>query len=107
MTVTDANGCTETLSVTILSTVGIDPQEEDNSLVVYPNPSDGNFLIYIGPKFENDVLVNICTKEGRLVYSQEHQNNGAFAIAERLSPSVYLLEVSDANGCALQRIIVK
>ena len=106
VTVTDANGCTETLSVTILSSVGIEEQE-DNSLVVYPNPSDGNFLIYIGPKFESNVMVNIYTMEGRLVYSQQHQNNAAFAIAERLSPAVYVLEVTDSNVRELKRVIVK
>ena len=74
LTVTDANGCTATIEVTIDNVTNI---AEINALTfqVYPNPTYGNFWIQ-GEALNGVAVVDVLDGAGRLVESTQVNFNG-------------------------------
>jgi Secretion system C-terminal sorting domain/SprB repeat len=71
VTVTDANGCTGTGSVSVI--VGIDPIAGKVTFGAYPNPNDGTFQIVIGTTDPADIHVEIVDIVGKVVYQSAAQ----------------------------------
>jgi PKD repeat protein len=107
VTVTDANGCSETFQTTISSQVGVDEVNGGRNIVVYPNPNTGDFFIYLGEQFNEEVVINIYAADGRLVHHASGTIRGAYHVSLELSSGVYITEVNDASGRVLQRVVIK
>jgi len=74
LTVTDANGCTETIEVTVNNVTGIAELAVVN-FDVYPNPTNGAFWIN-GTGLNGKTVVELLDASGRLVNRFEHTFNG-------------------------------
>lgn len=66
VTVTDANGCTETASVTVNSQVSV-PGENAADISIYPNPSSGHFTISVNGFSGGDMKIEIMDMSGKLI----------------------------------------
>jgi len=67
--VTDANGCSSTLTVYVGSLVGINEVAEEMGVTVYPNPTEGNFNVKFSDYY-GDVTMEIIDVTGKLIYRE-------------------------------------
>ena len=88
VTVTDANGCSDSVSTTLSEPAGINVQL---SSVVNPQTCSGN---------EGEVTVSISGATAPLSYAWSHDNALQSATASGLSSGYYSVTVTDANGCS-------
>ncbi|MFA7273024.1 MAG: T9SS type A sorting domain-containing protein [Crocinitomicaceae bacterium] len=105
VTVTDLNGCTETLSVTVNSVVGIQENSTDFGVKVFPNPTNGKFNVVMANADKNasievfDVLgnrVELLKNAGSKTTIQLNERNG-----------VYFVRVTNNNQTIVERIVLR
>ncbi len=96
VTITDANGCTITLTdISVSSSVGLD-ENGNIQFSIFPNPSNGIFNITLNEATIEDVTFSIFDITGRLVY-----------LNDDIDRNVFTINISDkANGTYLLRILV-
>ncbi|MBI9054891.1 MAG: choice-of-anchor J domain-containing protein [Bacteroidales bacterium] len=58
-----------------INTNGISDKDFENSLMIYPNPSNGQFTIKTDAQISGDVIVNLYDLSGKLVYSNTFNSN--------------------------------
>lgn len=106
VTVTDTNGCSDTMSFFVSSSVGISTIE--NSLIVnaYPNPNNGHFVVELDEALEGTIEVFSLT--GQLVNSQELNNQKMIDFdLSHLESGIYTLNVMTATGKTTLRMIIQ
>lgn len=109
LTVTDANGCTTTETVT-LTYVGIGDELNDIEALIVPNPSDGNFTLQVTLNdYANiDVYVhdavgrlvfrhNVSIKEGNLPINISNEANGMYVVTIRNASTSKTMRVQKLN----------
>ncbi|CAN5299464.1 hypothetical protein BH09BAC5_BH09BAC5_00450 [soil metagenome] len=75
VTVTDANGCTDSDSIMVTFTVGINSIENINaSMLIFPNPSSGIMILQLENFNAKNAELEISDLNGRLVYSEKLGN---------------------------------
>jgi PKD repeat protein len=126
LTITEtATGCTSTFCDTIAITIkaqtttlnvipagtnlGIEEIETLSSIALYPNPSDGKFLISMESMEATDLLVSIVSLTGHILYKEmktvfEGQNTLEMNQTE-LSDGVYLIYLENINS--EEKIIIR
>ena len=85
-----------------------DVKADDDNVVVYPNPSDGNFEVYAPG--EQRVSVSLYSVSGMLVKRLSLPIDGGTApvsLAGQLSPGVYLVAVEGSRLKKTTRLIIK
>ncbi|WP_400081170.1 S8 family serine peptidase [Winogradskyella sp. R77965] len=94
-------------------TLGVDENDLARSLVVYPNPSNGEFTISFESNLSssnNNVKVDIYDLQGRLVYDNNF-NNVSSMFNETISlnnakSGVYILNISDGNRATSHKLVI-
>ncbi len=91
VTVTNSNGCTSIDSVLISEPTALDLVMDSDSASCY-NSSDGTAIVMAsgGTPFPNDVYL----------YSWNAPGNPAVQMLDDVSPGIFTVTVTDANGCA-------
>ncbi|MFH1321413.1 MAG: T9SS type A sorting domain-containing protein [Bacteroidota bacterium] len=110
--VTDANGNTTTASVTISEIIGIDGLQVAGCwLLVYPNPSRGEFSLVIDLNEKTNVLLEIYTMQGKLISAHQTGNIlGTFSKRIDLSSypaGIYHLQIVIDKGVVNKKIIIE
>jgi hypothetical protein len=75
-----------------------------NGLVVYPNPSQGDFNVSLA----NGGVINavrVMTLSGQVVKEVVAKSNSVRIAADQLAAGAYLISVETADGTAVQRFI--
>ena len=104
VTVTDINGCTETVSfnVTFIFNTGI--VGLNNYFKLYPNPNSGYFMVECHEKIESIKLYNNL---GQIVKSFSKVNSNQFTINETMiEKGVYFVNVSTQNESIIGQVII-
>ncbi|WP_299125295.1 S8 family serine peptidase [uncultured Winogradskyella sp.] len=94
-------------------TLGVDENDLARSLVVYPNPSKGEFTISFESNLSsnnNNVKVDIYDLQGRLVYNNNF-NNISSIFNETISldnakSGVYMLNISDGSRVTSHKLVI-
>lgn len=92
---------------TLLSNPSID---FENSITIYPNPSNGVFNVQFTSDSTNEIKINVHDIRGREVYTKSFTNNGFFNEAIQLNQSqsgVYILTIQDGDKKEVKKIIVE
>lgn len=109
--VTDANGCkgSDEIRVTILTYNSIH-QLPASSVMVYPNPSQGDINIQLSDISE-DAVIRLVSQDGRVVYknsiSKNILNKNAQIIIQDIPTGVYHLNVFVGNYQLSKTIVVQ
>gem|GEM_PF-2668421 len=111
-TVTDANGCTETIEVTVDdNSVGI---EEDlagiNEIALFPNPTNGTFSLAIELVSADDINIAVTNLNGQTVMQSSKAavlNLEASFDASDLPAGIYMVRVSTSKGAVYRKLIVE
>ncbi len=104
--ITDSNGC-KSKSDSICFTTGINEVSSSHSIVIYPNPNDGNFVLDYHLATANAVFV-VTDLTGRVVFKNELVGNAG---KERIDISslcngMYFYQVMTANETLQGKIVV-
>ena len=109
LTVTDANGCTDTLTVTIeMSTSVADLDKALESLQIYPNPASTYFEIDIAFKRSQNGAVSILNAIGQHQWQQTFKGEKLFYkidINDWLS-GIYYLFIKTEEGIKTEEIVI-
>jgi hypothetical protein len=96
LTVTDASGCTDTISVFIDISIGIiNPNTSAEMITVYPNPSNGN--IFIRHSANDQLTLVIYDMSGRILSQEKLKEESTSEVQLDLSSGAYLLRVMDGD----------
>lgn len=109
LTATFANGINGVYyfgtDATLLSNPSVD---FENSITIYPNPSNGVFNVQFTSDSTNEIKINVHDIRGREVYTKSFTNNGFFNEAIELNQSqsgIYILTIQDGDKKTMKKII--
>ncbi|UKN01203.1 PKD domain-containing protein [Paracrocinitomix mangrovi] len=103
LTITDAQGCDTTFcySITANCVVGIDDNQEESTLKVFPNPTNTGVNV-MANQMER---IDIYDLEGRLVYTENVMMDNVWLSLDELTNGIYLLHITTANGLLTEKVI--
>lgn len=105
--VTDANGCSDTISVTVLSQVGIADLRNDFEFSIYPNPNDGNFSIALQRNLNEDYTVEVINALGQVAHTQSSKGQVVNVNLSNIESGIYFVRITADSGVSQQRIVVR
>ena len=77
----------------------------ENSMIVYPNPTDGTFYVNV-PTVENGAKITVTTLTGKVVYNASISSN-VTNVTLNTTGGIYLVTVSNGNSVETAKLIVK
>lgn len=104
--ITDANGCVH-LEENILVRSQLSIAEFNQSITVYPNPSNGQFMI--SAQGANIIGLTVFDLAGRVITSELLSNGSEKVMIDltKMATGTYLLELTTEHGKHVQRIVKK
>ena len=97
----DQHGCMSTDTLTIIFTLGVEPNGSESLLQLYPNPSQGVFNLSISNLEANDMVIDIMDMKGSIVYNHYVGSVSGSAIIpfslQELRQGAYTMRIT-ANG---------
>ena len=104
---TDGNNCmnTDTLTIEVSNcSTGIDLAKSHAEFILYPNPSDGRFVIESANTLP-DLQVIVYDVNGREVYNQQSKTN-QFIDLNGLPDGIYNVRIQNREGFASKKIVI-
>jgi hypothetical protein len=98
------NGCVDTSTCVAITSVSIIENSFGNELLIYPNPTSGNFSIDLGSIFENSVI-SITDISGKLVESKTITQSQVLNLSINEPEGVYILSVKAGDKKAVIRLV--
>jgi hypothetical protein len=108
--ITDENGCSASSNLYVLITA-VEQIFSGGDLLVYPDPSDGNFIVELfNCSIADHVSLAIINPFGQVVFNSEEKVNGDhFSKSinmKELSSGVYLLEMKAGNSAIRKKFLI-
>lgn len=110
VTVTDSNGCSETLTLVVDEVVGIAPLFDGNAFTMYPNPSTGIFHIRFERNIQEWAFVSVYDLNGRMIHKTDLfalKNYQTLIDLGQVAEGNYLVRVRIGNETVTRRLWVK
>ena len=98
------NGCVDTSDCVSITTVGIVENDFGSKLVVYPNPTEGNFTVDLGANY-NSVEINITNLNGKLIKAKEFSDTQLLNLTFDEPTGVYLIRIESDKNTAVIRLV--
>ena len=96
--------CSDTSSCVNISTVGIIENNFGNDLLVYPNPTDGNFSIDLGEKYQT-VTITMTDLVGKKIQYKTYNESQLLNLKLKEPAGVYLLIIESKTKSAIIRLV--
>lgn len=111
VTVTDANGCSETATVTINASSGVDDQIQNQEVNLFPNPNDGSFTLQVNIPYNGPAEIAIIDQQGRVVYNRQAMINATLSgnqiAIKGIAAGTYMLRFTADQKVWLRKLVVK
>ena len=109
VSISDENGCLNSATVYV-QIVGVN-EIGDPDIFIYPNPSEGRFVIEFNNIFLNDVSIHLVNALGQTIYSDRVINDFGKTIkkeidAGEISNGVYSIEIVGGNDIVRREIVI-
>ena len=108
VTITDTNGCTDSISSFVSSVLlpGIAEANGLGNIVVSPNPNNGNF--HVNLSIELDMQVSIVDLLGRVIYMGKFANTNQIEInLDQVNSGIYILVLRHESAIVTRKLMVK
>jgi hypothetical protein len=108
VTVTDANGCTDTASV-VITIISVNTIANLSNLNLFPNPTNANVFVSLELVKNADVQINITNSIGQLVISKELTNVQSETVelnTSTLASGVYMVQFTIGSELVTRKLIV-
>lgn len=106
VTVTDANNCTDTLSVFVGSVLGMSVNSLELGVAIYPNPSNGVFSVSFDDSFEGTYTLIVSNLSGQVLTTQLLSKKSEQIDLQSLSAGQYLIQIANEQGVYQTRFSV-
>lgn len=106
-TVTDANGCTELVTIVVDSQLGLVDLENTFAFNLLPNPTDGEFTISLLNQAATIVEIRLVNNLGQTVLQTDVPNKNAITVNSKQASGVYFVHVRTEQGVAIKRIVIQ
>lgn len=90
------NGCIGTSACFLITSLGIIENGFGKDLLLYPNPTSGNFSIDLGGILEN-ITINITDLSGRLIQTKTYYHRQLINLILDESAGVYILSIESTD----------
>jgi len=97
------NGCSDTSSCYSVNGVGIIENNFGDELLLYPNPTDGNFSIDLGRKYQA-ITITISDLSGKIIQSKIYNEDQLLSLELKEPTGIYLLIIESKNKKAVIRL---
>ncbi len=104
--IVDNNGCSETSECVTVIVVGIIESDFGSELLIYPNPTKGNFTIDLGENTPS-VSVTITDLRGKVLYSNSFNNSQILNSTLDEPAGIYLLQIESGEKKAVIRLVIE
>jgi len=98
------NGCADTSTCYNVTSVGIIENDFGNKLIIYPNPTNGNFSIDLGENLKT-VMITLTDLLGKVIWCKSYNNSQLLNLKLEESAGVYLLIVESGVKLATIRLV--
>lgn len=98
------NGCIDTSSCVSITTIGIVENNFGNGLLIYPNPTSGNFTIDLGASYENTQIL-ITDLSGKVVQSQNVRQEQMLNLSIEEPAGIYFVSIQSGNQKAVIKMV--
>ncbi|MFC1729705.1 SBBP repeat-containing protein [candidate division KSB1 bacterium] len=102
------HGCVNTSNCHIINNVNINKYHDDSLIKLYPNPTDGKFIIDL-EKNQIKLSIEIFNPQGQLIYKEKISNTVMRKSHEvdisQFPNALYTIKVKQANGLYIRKII--
>jgi hypothetical protein len=111
VTVTDDNGCTASVTVTVPSHMGADPSELNGTIAVYPNPSaDGNMVVRMDGIASGEWQLEVIDLSGKKLFRQQFTTAaGSYVHSLNLSSlpaGTFVLHIWGGQSGFIRRVVI-
>lgn len=98
------NGCVDTSACAAITTVGILENTFGENLLIYPNPTTGDFSIDLGASYEN-AQVKITDASGKLINSKSITQSQILNLSIHEPRGIYIVSVQAGDKKTVIRLI--
>ncbi len=109
--VTNTQGCKDTTATQVtIGNVGLHEAGNINSLMVYPNPSNGTFVVSFNALKSSTVEMSLVNLLGQQIWNTQHTiqaGEQSIQINANLSPGVYTLSINNQNEQVQHKVMIK
>ncbi len=98
------NSCIDTSSCVAITTVDIIENNFGNKLIIYPNPTSGNFSIDLGDNYDI-VRITFTDLNGKLIKSKQYNESQLLKLKIEEPAGIYLLMIESGDKKATIRLI--
>ena len=82
-------------------------EEEATQFSIYPNPSNGAFIVELNDLTDNSTVVEVSTVDGKVVYSQNVKNVKTNISLNDIETGMYVITISNANSKSRKTIVIE
>ncbi|MBT5402491.1 MAG: T9SS type A sorting domain-containing protein, partial [Crocinitomicaceae bacterium] len=97
------NGCTDTSECYTVNSVGIVENDFETDVLIYPNPTDGNFSIDLGGVYET-INVTIRDAGGKLIQSKTYTSSQILKLKLDEAPGIYAVVIASDSKRAVVKL---
>jgi hypothetical protein len=97
------NGCVDTSACYSITSVGIIENNFGNDLLLYPNPTNGNFSIDLGSNYQT-VTITMTDLNGKLIQTKTYNESQLLNLKLEEPAGVYLLIIETRDKKAVIRL---
>ena len=90
----------------IENTLGTDDVSLESISSIYPNPSNGSFIVKLNTSYAS-VVVNIYDLLGKTIFSENFFNKRTMQVTADLNPGIYLVKIEAEGKEAVKQLIIR
>ncbi len=107
LAVTDSNGCRAASTKVAVTLTGVTEFNKEAGLIIYPNPSDGNFELRIENfELKQPIFAIVFDVTGRRIFEQKINSSLATLNLETFSRGVYFLKIEGNKFSETKKLLL-
>jgi len=111
VTVSDTNGCSNSDTINVQFSIGINQLAAADFIEVYPNPATDRVTVKLNMNRASDLNIRIVDLKGQTILTDERKDaKGAIQmeyLLDNFSPGMYFIHLNSKDGFSVQRLVIQ